>query len=87
MERSEAEAIYDQGREVVVAVLLRMDEQIHRLEERVTRQDERIAQLERRLNRNSGNSSAERARARRFAARRWHSRCRWPWRYSAARRP
>ena len=58
MERSEAEAIYDQGREVVVAVLLRMDEQIHRLEERVTRQDERIAQLERRLNRNSGNSSA-----------------------------
>jgi len=58
VERSEAEAIYDQGREVVVAVLLRMDEQIHRLEERVTRQDERIAQLERRLNRNSGNSSA-----------------------------
>ena len=58
MERSEAEAIYDQGREVVVAVLLRMDEQIHRLEERVGRQDERIAQLERRLNRNSGNSSA-----------------------------
>jgi transposase len=58
VERSEAEAIYDRGREVVVAVLLRMDEQIHRLEERVARQDERIGELERRLNRNSGNSSA-----------------------------
>lgn len=57
MERSEAEAIYDQGREVVVAVLLRMDEQIQRLEQRVARQDERIAQLERRLNRSSRNSS------------------------------
>ena len=57
MERPEAEAIYDQGREVVVAVLLRMDEQIRRLEQRVARQDERIAQLERRLNRSSRNSS------------------------------
>lgn len=58
MERAEAEAIYDQGRDVVVAVLLRMDEQIGRLEARVARQDERIAQLERRLNRSSRNSSA-----------------------------
>jgi transposase len=58
VERLEAEAIYDQGREVVVAVLLRMDEQIRRLEARVARQDERIAQLERRLNRSSRNSSA-----------------------------
>lgn len=58
MDRSEAEAIYDAGREVVVEVLLRMDAQIRRLEERVARQDERIAQLERRLNRNSRNSSA-----------------------------
>jgi transposase len=58
VERVEAEAIYDQGREVVVAVLLRMDEQIRRLEERVARQDERIAELERRLNRSSRNSSA-----------------------------
>ena len=57
MERVEAEAIYDQGREVVVAVLLRMDEQIGRLEARVARQDERISQLERRLNRSSRNSS------------------------------
>jgi transposase len=58
VERAEAEAIFDQGREVVVAVLLRMDEQIGRLEVRVARQDERIAQLERRLNRSSRNSSA-----------------------------
>ena len=57
MERAEAEAVYEQGRDVVVAVLLRMDEQIQRLEKRVAEQDERIAQLERRLNRNSRNSS------------------------------
>ena len=57
MERAEAEAIYDQGREAVVAVLLRMDEQIRRLEKRVAAQDERIAQLERRIGRSSRNSS------------------------------
>jgi transposase len=57
VERAEAEAIYDQGREVVVAVLLRMDEQIQRLTERVARQEERIGELERRLGRNSRNSS------------------------------
>jgi transposase len=57
VERAEAEAIYEQGKDVVVAVLLRMDEQIQRLEKRVAQQDERIAQLERRLGRNSRNSS------------------------------
>jgi transposase len=57
VERAEAEAIYDQGGDVVVAVLLRMDEQIGRLEKRVAEQDERIAQLERRLGRDSRNSS------------------------------
>ena len=57
MERAEAEAIYDQGKDVVVGVLLRMDEQIQRLEKRVGEQDERIAQLERRLGRDSRNSS------------------------------
>ncbi len=57
MERAEAEAIYDAGREAVVEVLLRMDRQIQHLTERVARQDERIAQLERRLNRSSRNSS------------------------------
>lgn len=57
MERVEAEAIYDAGREAVVEVLLRMDRQIRLLSERVARQDERIAQLERRVNRGSRNSS------------------------------
>jgi hypothetical protein len=47
VERAEAEAIYEQGREVVVAVLLRMDEQIARLEKRVEAQERRIAELER----------------------------------------
>jgi len=57
VERAEAEAVYEQGEDVVVAVLLRMDEQIQRLEKRVAQQDERIGQLERRLGRNSRNSS------------------------------
>jgi transposase len=57
VERAEAEAIYDAGREVVVEVLLRMDRQIQALSETVARQGERIAQLERRLNRSSRNSS------------------------------
>lgn len=57
MERAEAEAVYEQGKDVVVAVLLRMDEQIQRLEKRVAQQDERIGELERRLGRNSRNSS------------------------------
>ena len=50
MERSEAEAIYDAGREVVVEVLLRMDRQIGQLTARVDR-------LERELRKNSRNSS------------------------------
>jgi transposase len=57
VERAEAEAIYEQGREVVVAVLLRMDEQIRRLSVRVERQEERIGELERKLGRSSRNSS------------------------------
>jgi len=64
MERAEAEAVYEQGRETVVAVLLELSAQnaslrcqVAELSERLARQDERIAELERRLNRNSGNSS------------------------------
>jgi transposase len=57
MERAEAEAIYDQGREAVVEVLLAMDAQIQALSAQVERQGERISQLERRLNRSSRNSS------------------------------
>jgi transposase len=50
VERHEAEAIYDAGREVVVEVLLRMDRQIQQLTARVDR-------LERELAKNSRNSS------------------------------
>jgi transposase len=50
VERAEAEAIYDAGREAVVEVLLRMDRRIQQLEARVEK-------LERELNRNSRNSS------------------------------
>jgi Family of unknown function (DUF6444) len=57
VERAEAEAICEQGREVVVAVLLRMDEQITRLEKRVEAQEQRIAELERKSRRSSRNSS------------------------------
>jgi transposase len=57
VERAEAEAIYDQGREAVVEVLLAMDRRIAQLEAHVTRQGERIVKLERRLNRSSKNSS------------------------------
>jgi transposase len=51
VERSEAEAIYDAGRGVVVEVLLRMDRQIQLLSARVDR-------LERELRKNSRNSSS-----------------------------
>lgn len=57
MERVEAEAIYEQGRDVVVAVLQRMDEQIEKLTAKVVAQDERIAKLERQVGRSSRNSS------------------------------
>jgi transposase len=64
VERVEAEAIYDQGREVVVQVLLelsaqnrRLAGQVEQLTARVARQEERIAQLERQARRSSRNSS------------------------------
>ena len=50
MDRGEAEAIFEAGREVVVGVLLGMDRQIQTLTARVDR-------LERELARNSRNSS------------------------------
>jgi transposase len=64
VERAEAEAIYEQGREVVVRVLLelsaqneRLTAQVEALTARVARQEERIAQLERKSKRSSRNSS------------------------------
>jgi transposase len=50
VDRAEAEAIYDAGREVVVEVLLRMDRRIQQLEARVEK-------LERELGKSSRNSS------------------------------
>lgn len=64
MERAEAEAIYDQGREVVVRVVLelwaqvqRLAGQVEQLTARVARQEERIARLERQAKRSSRNAS------------------------------
>jgi transposase len=64
VERSDAEAIYAQGREVVARVLVelsaqneRLTAQVQALSARVARQEERIAQLERKGKRSSRNSS------------------------------
>ena len=57
MERAEAEAIYDQGREVVVGVLVALSERVAIQDARIERLAARVEELERRLNRNSRNSS------------------------------
>jgi transposase len=64
VEGAEAEAIYEQGRDAVVEVLLalsaqneRLTAQVEALSTRVARQEERIAQLERTGRRSSRNSS------------------------------
>lgn len=64
MERAEAEAIYEQGRDAVVEVLLalsaqneRLEAQVEKLTAKVAGQEERIAQLERQVKRSSRNSS------------------------------
>jgi transposase len=64
VERREAEAIFEQGRDAVVEVLLalsaqneRLEAQVEKLTAKVARQDERIASLERQLSRSSRNSS------------------------------
>ena len=64
MERAEAEAIYEQGRETVVAVLLELSaqnallrRQVDELIEANRRLESRVAELERRLGRNSRSCS------------------------------
>lgn len=64
MERAEAEAIYAQGPDAVVSVLLalsaqneRLEAQVQKLSATVLRQDERIVKLEQQLKRSSRNSS------------------------------
>ncbi len=57
MERVEAEAIYDQGREVVVAVLVALSERMAAQDAQIARLAARVEELDRRLKRNSRNSS------------------------------
>ena len=57
MERAEAEAIYDQGREVVVGVLLALSERVAAQDAQIAGLAARMEELEQRLNRNSRNSS------------------------------
>ena len=64
MERAEAEAVYEQGRETVVAVLLELAAQnallrreVAELSEANRRLEIRVADLEERRDRNSRNSS------------------------------
>ncbi|MCA1698679.1 MAG: IS66 family transposase [Actinobacteria bacterium] len=57
MERVEAEAIYDRGRDAVVEVLLALSAQNERLEGQVERLTARVDKLERELAKNSRNSS------------------------------
>jgi transposase len=57
MERAEAEAIYEQGREVVVAVLVALSERVAAQDAQIAKLSARVEDLERRLNRNSRNSS------------------------------
>jgi len=64
MERAEAEAVYEQGRETVVAALLELSAQnallrreVAELSEANRRLEIRVADLEARLSRNSRNSS------------------------------
>ncbi len=63
MERRDAEAVYGQGRDAVVEVLLalsaqneRLQAEVERLAAKVARQEQRIAQLERAAKRSSRNS-------------------------------
>jgi cell division protein FtsB len=49
MERAEAEAIYEQGREAVVAVLLALAAQVEAQDARIAKLTARIEELERRL--------------------------------------
>ena len=57
MERAEAEAIYGQGREVVVGVLVALSERMAAQDARIAKLVARVEELDRRLKRNSRNSS------------------------------
>jgi transposase len=57
VERAEAEAIYEQGREAVVTVLLALSARIDAQDAQIAQLVARVEDLEQRLNRNSRNSS------------------------------
>ena len=57
MERAEAEAIFEQGRDAVVVVLVALSERIAAQDAVIARLAARVEELERRLGRNSSNSS------------------------------
>ncbi len=57
VERAEAEAIYEQGAEAVVAVLVALSERVAVQDAQIAKLAARVEELERRLNRNSRNSS------------------------------
>ncbi len=57
MERAEAEAIYGQGCEVVVGVLVALSERMAAQEAQIAKLAARVEELDRRLKRNSRNSS------------------------------
>ena len=57
MESAEAEAIYEQGREVVVGVLVALSQRVAAQDARIERLAASVEELGRRLNRNSRNSS------------------------------
>ena len=57
MERAEAEAIYEEGRDAVVAVLVALSERMAAQDAQIARLTARMEELERRLSRSSRNSS------------------------------
>jgi transposase len=57
VERAEAEAIYDQGRDAVVAVLAALSERVAAQDVQIEKLAARVEELERRLSRSSRNSS------------------------------
>src|SRR5438876_10813016 len=95
MDRSEAEAIYDAGRERCVEFILELSQALERLTVANARLEERVSRLEEELRKNSSNSSTPpsanppKTRADRRAAARVRAK-QWPtakgWRNPAAQR-
>ena len=74
MERSEAEAIYAQGREPVVEVLLALAARVEAQDAQLAKLAERVGELEQRLKRDSHNSSLPPSQDPPWAAKRGRSR-------------